>query len=356
MIITLHAARESTMNNPEDLKKTILIAVSDDAIRSALIGVLSTERYRVIGTSDRQGALDLIAAEHIQAFVVEARADSLDGIELCTKIRTLPRYQMTPVILIASSDDTDYHRRAFEAGCDDVVDPNHLGDTLEMRIRSQIEKAERFRHLERAHGNFKRYVSDRTRDVAEASTSGSPIPPEEREVVICFTDIRGFTTLSEEMDPGSLFAMVNDHLADQVRLVHGHGGYIDKFGGDGLMAIFDGADMAAESCVCALEIIDSLNPTDLSEGRVSQLGIGIHKGTAIVGSMGTPERQDYSLIGAAVNLAARLCGHAEPMSVIVSEALWEAVKDDDRFRLHSRRHVAIRGLREYVSICRLGWA
>ncbi len=344
------------MTNPESLQKTVLVAVSNDAIRSALLGILATERYRVIGAGNAPGALELLAAEHIQAFVVESRTDGLDGIALCTRIRTLPRYQMTPVILITDSDDPDEHRRAFKAGCDDVIDPDQLGDVLELRVRSQIEKAERFQRLERAHSNLKRYVSERTLDVAEAATSGIPIPPEEREVVICFTDIRGFTTLAEDMDPGSLFAMVNDHLADQVRLVHEHGGYIDKFGGDGLMAIFDGADMAAKSCVCALEIIDSLTLTDLSEGRVSQLGIGIHKGSAIVGSMGTPERQDYSLIGGAVNLAARLCGHAEPMSVIVSEALWKAVSDDERFRFHSRRHVPIRGLREYVSIYRLGWA
>jgi adenylate cyclase len=343
------------MNTPPS-PQTILIAVSDDRTLSTLLDVLTTEHYRMIRATDAPGVLDLVASENVQAFVLEYRTDGIDGIALCANIRSLPRHQMTPIILIADGVDPDDYRRAFEAGCDDVIGPDQVGDLLQPRVRTQIEKAQRFQRLERAHNNLKRYVSERTRDAAEASTTGRSIPPEEREVVICFTDIRGFTTLSEEMDPGSLFAMVNDHLADQVRLVHEHGGYIDKFGGDGLMAIFDGADMAARSCVCALEIIDSLTLTDLSEGRVSQLGIGIHTGTAIVGSMGTPERQDYSLIGAAVNLSARLCGHAKPMSVIVSDPLRQAVGNDKRFRFHSRRHVAIRGLREYVSISRLGWA
>jgi adenylate cyclase len=72
-----------------------------------------------------------------------------------------------------------------------------------------------------------------------------------------FTDIRGFTSLSHEIELETLFNGLSNHLGMQVDKVHKFGGYIDKFGGDGLMAIFDCDNMATQACMCALEIIDS---------------------------------------------------------------------------------------------------
>ncbi len=102
------------------------------------------------------------------------------------------------------------------------------------------------------------YLSKRTREVAEVAAQTGLLPsPEQREVVILFTDIRGFTALSEEMEPDRLFSLLNAQLAMQVDLVYKFGGYVDKFGGDGLMAVFDGVkNMAVQSCLCALKIVE----------------------------------------------------------------------------------------------------
>ena len=84
--------------------------------------------------------------------------------------------------------------------------------------------------------------------------------------------------------------------------------------------------------------------------EINRFGIGIHAGPAIIGNIGSPERLDYSAIGSTVNLAARLCGQAEAMSIAVSKTVRDAVAQDKRLFFHSERQVPIRGIKEAVTI------
>jgi adenylate cyclase len=155
-----------------------------------------------------------------------------------------------------------------------------------------------------------RYVSDATTKVVEPALSrGETAEPEVRDVSICFTDIRGFTAFSKELDPLTLFSSLNQHLSEQVDRVHEFQCYIDKFGGDGLMAVFDGDRHPIQSCLCALDILErALSFGATAPHRIRQLGIGIYTGRAIVGNIGSKERLEFTAIGTTVNLAARLCG------------------------------------------------
>jgi adenylate cyclase len=123
------------------------------------------------------------------------------------------------------------------------------------------------------------------------------------------------------------------------------------------MAIFDGADMVAQSCLCALSIIDiarQQHPAGLEEIR--RFGIGIHTGRAVIGNIGSPEHLDYSAIGTTVNVAARLCGQAEATSIAVSRAVRDGVGGDNRFKFHSERKVPIRGIKDPVTVYTLSRA
>jgi len=187
--------------------------------------------------------------------------------------------------------------------------------------------------------------------VEHASVTGTLPQPREQDLAICFTDMRGFTAFSEETEPARLFALISETLAEQIHLIHECGGYVDKFGGDGVMAIFDGPQMILESCLCALQILDiaRVNSTSGME-EIRGFGIGIHAGRAIIGNIGSPEHLDYSAIGSTVNLAARLCGQAEAMSIAVSKTVRDAVAHDNRLKFHSERPVSIRGIKGPVTI------
>jgi adenylate cyclase len=147
---------------------------------------------------------------------------------------------------------------------------------------------------------------------------------------------------------------LSEHLAAQVSLVYRHGGYVDKFSGDGMMAVFDGADMALKSCLCALDILDFAN-RGLQEDAapIHQLGMGIHKGEAMIGNLGSYEHLDYTIVGKTVNLAARLCGVADRLSIVVSQAVRDAVADERQVTVSAGREAIMRGFSSPIPIFEL---
>jgi len=118
------------------------------------------------------------------------------------------------------------------------------------------------------------------------------------------------------------------------------------------MAVFDGDDMVVNSCRCALGILKDAS-SSTSGGEKFPIGIGIHVGRVMMGNIGSQDHLDYSVIGPAVNLAARLCGHAQPETIIVSSSVRDAVKDQQGLRFLDPREVDIRGARDTVQIFRL---
>lgn len=162
---------------------------------------------------------------------------------------------------------------------------------------------------------FARYVAP---DVAKALTGRSAFAQvasgQRRTITALFADVRGFTSMSEDADPEAIVAQLNDYLSAMVDAIHSCGGTIDKFMGDGIMALFnapldqpDHADRACEAAHAMLIALDRLNARRRIGGlEPLRIGIGLATGTAIVGSIGSRNRLDFTAIGDCVNLASRL--------------------------------------------------
>jgi len=151
------------------------------------------------------------------------------------------------------------------------------------------------------------------------------------DVCVLFSDIRDFTTLSEAMPPQQVTAVLQRYFDRMVASVHRYNGTVDKFIGDGMMALFGAPRKSADACgdavSCALEMISAVNDLNrefAQEGLPAlNIGIGINYGTVTVGNIGSSERHNYSAIGDVVNVASRVEGLTKELGrkIIVTEAV-----------------------------------
>lgn len=148
-------------------------------------------------------------------------------------------------------------------------------------------------------------------------------------VGILFCDIRGFTSLTEGMDPHEVIRMLNGHMALLTDVAYAHGGTVDKFVGDLIMVTFGAprprGDDALRMARCARAMVDARARANAGAGRPIVVGIGCAYGTVVAGCMGSERRLDYTVLGERVNLAARLCSSAPAMHVYVDSATRDAV-------------------------------
>lgn len=173
------------------------------------------------------------------------------------------------------------------------------------------------------------YISTST---LKASEKGSP-STERKDLAFLFTDIRGFTSLCEGRNPEDIVNLLNHYLSLQTDIIIKHGGDIDKFVGDELMAFFEGQDKEKKACLAALALKEAMAheaQKAIEEAKTPiAIGIGINSGTVTLGSVGARNRMDFTSIGDTVNLAARLEGTNKlyGTAILISEMTYKAVQE-----------------------------
>jgi class 3 adenylate cyclase len=337
-----------------DQSKTVMVVGHECAGLERVERLLTSEHYRVVRATTGAQCLSLMKEECVDAFLIVWDLPDASAADLCGTLRETDGHKLAPILFFVPDPET-CEQELLDVDADDIVTEPIHEVALKVRLRSHFKRTTSVAAMKRERRNLERYLSIRTQRIADTfSATGALPPPEDVEVCVMFTDVRDFTALSQELHPGTLFHTLSRHLGRQVDCVYKHGGYIDKFGGDGIMAVFDTSDGAVQACNCALEIMaSSLCVADEQDSSRFRLGIGIHMGRALIGNIGSADHLDYSAIGETVNLAARLCGVAEPMSIVVSEAAAAKADGSDAFMFADWRKAKVRGIRAPVTVCRL---
>jgi class 3 adenylate cyclase len=228
------------------------------------------------------------------------------------------------------------------------------GDEVQ-RLGSRIN--EMIRGL-RTELHMRRFVSrgaaDAARGAADASTASGQFAAAagvRREATVLFTDIRGFTSYAETVPPETVVEMLNRFLQVQADVVHRHGGDIDKYVGDEVMAVFHGDDAAPRAVRAALEMIAAVEAVR-AEGETLAVGAGVSKGEVVHGPIGSGERLDFTVIGDVVNTGARLCSTARGSEVLVSAAVRDACGELDDIELDPIEPLQLKGKRQPIPVFR----
>ena len=180
-------------------------------------------------------------------------------------------------------------------------------------------------------------------------------------ITVLFADIRGFTALSENENPEKIVGLLNRFFSAMSEIIFAHGGTLDKYTGDGLMAIFgaptatpEDAKNALKTAVTMQKRLVSLNNELEAEGFTRiQIGIGVHTGEATVGYIGSDQRSEYTAIGDTVNTAARLEQNAAPAQILISEAT--AAAGGDLFTLLPQTPLNVKNRLQPVSLFEVKW-
>lgn len=220
---------------------------------------------------------------------------------------------------------------------------------------------ERLQKEAQARANYERFLPQQIVDDILRSPEKVKLGGVRQIVTALFADVRGFTTLSESSSPEMIVNLLNRYFTLTSEIIFRHGGTLDKYIGDGLLALF-GAPYASErdpvkAVRAAIDMQRALIEfnKELDELQLPNIaiGIGINTGPAIVGYIGSENRLDYTAIGDTINTAARLESNAKPGQIIVSESTMQAM--DESFIVHPLSTIKLKGKSENLRIAEVVW-
>ena len=213
--------------------------------------------------------------------------------------------------------------------------PVRSSDEIGQLTRAFNEMLEGLRQRDFIRDTFGRYVSPEVARTLLESPEGLRLGGEKREVTILMSDLRGYTHFAERGSPEDVMEVLNAYLAQMADIVIAHGGTINEFIGDAILAVFgapiahpDHAERAAAAALAMQGAMTEINRAHADRGLPRfEMGIGINTGEAVVGNIGSEQRAKYAVVGSAVNLAARVEGCTVGGQIFLSPSTWERLRD-----------------------------
>lgn len=316
-----------------------LLVVDDNKVNRLLLGRgLEQQGHRVAFAENGRQALEMLHQSEYDLVVTDIQMPEMDGYQLLEQINRDLELRGIPVIVTSSLEELDSVVRCIEMGAEDYLTKPVNPVLLKARIGAGLEK-KRLRDQQREL--IRRFA---TAEVAQdMEESGFSLGGHFVQATAMFSDIRGFTSLSESQSPTDTIELLNTYYTLMFEAISGQGGVVNQMVGDGLMAIF-GAPLpipnpGEQAVRAALEMIEMINLFNVDQAAAHkpaiQIGVGIASGRVIAGYTGTQRRATYTCVGDTVNLAARLESHTKltQKPILIDQAtrasLSETIKVED---------------------------
>jgi adenylate cyclase len=310
----------------------ILVAEDNLDSRELLSEILMSLGYEVVFAYDGVNALEKINQTLPDLCILDVDMPRKTGFEVVEALKQDSNTANIPIIMLTARGDVESRVTGLGLGADDYLakpfSPRELMARVTARLRAKAETDGLRQQQELIRSTFSRFVAQEVIDWMLANPSAVQLGGHIRPVTVFFADLEGFTAFSERHDPSEVLDVLNHYHSLMVAIIQQNGGTLDKFLGDGLMALFnapiDLEDHIFRAVKTALEIRQAIEKEQDSRFRLS-INMGIHTGTALVGNVGAPDLMDYTAVGDTVNLAARLQGLSSKNQITISQAVYDAV-------------------------------
>ena len=319
---------------------TKIMVVDDEADLEILIKQkfrqqIRENKYEFLFASNGVHALEQLDAHNdVDLVLTDINMPIMDGLTLLSKIAE--RNSFLKSVIISAYGDMENIRAAMNRGAFDFVTKPVNFDDLHLTIERTLKQVELIKQTLQAvkeNNILRMYVDDTVLNFMNSREFESSLLVNETiEATVAFIDICSFTTISENEDPNTVVQLLNNYFDVMVNEIISQGGYIDKFIGDAVMAVFKGEfhlDRAIDSCLALKNKINSLPEVSEHVTFKPKVAIGINSGEMISGNIGSSSlrRLDYTVIGDTVNTAQRLQSAAQPNQIIINEASYQKVKE-----------------------------
>jgi adenylate cyclase len=348
-----------------------VLIVDDDRINRALLTRGVEQNGHLAATAENgRDALDLLRAEPFDVVLLDIVMPELDGVSVLDQIKSDPRLQHIPVIMISAVDEIESVVQCIEMGAEDYLPKPFDPVVLRARINAGLAR-KRLHDFEQEHVRsvFSRFVPEHVVEDVLDRTDGDLRLGGSRDVgTVMFTDIRGFTAFSEAAEPQQVIHLLNAYFGEMIDAIFGQDGTLVGYRGDGLLAVFgapialeDHADRALAAAREMLEVrLPRFNDWLAEEEGIShsfEMGIGLNSGPFMSGNVGSERALEYTVHGDTVNTASRLEGMTKraKRSLLIAESTCRALarRPDD---LDFVGEFEVRGRRSTISLWSLDWA
>jgi len=324
-----------------------VLIVDDELVNlQVLQNHLALSNYRVSQATSGPEALQMIDHGYRPDLIVlDVMMPRMSGYEFCQTVREKMAPTEVPIIMLTARNQVSDLVEGLNAGANDYMIKPFSKQELLARIRTHLSLSQ----LNNAYARFvpREFLDQLGQESILNVKLGDQI---QKEMTVMFADVRSFTTLSENLTPEESFQFVNLLLSGLGPIIRKHQGFIDKFMGDGVMALFpESADDALNAAIEMQKELHEFNQTRPQHALV-RIGIGIHTGTLMLGTVGEERRMDGTVISDVVNAAARLESLTKIFGsgIIVSEETLRKLKSTYPHR--SLGIVRVKGKRQAVSI------
>lgn len=328
-----------------------ILIVDDEPVNlQVLVNLLSLQNYALTQASNGMEALEVIRnGFKPDLILLDVMMPKMTGYELCQKIREQFLPNELPVVLLTAKNQVSDLVEGFGAGANDYLTKPFSKNELLARIKTHIRLAK----INAAYGRFvpHEFLRFLERESIVDVQLGDQV---QKEMTVLFSDIRSFTSISEKMSPKENFDFLNACLSQVSPVIRNHNGFIDKYIGDAIMALFPQTANDAVQAAIDMQKQVSLYNCYLQEngGKSIAIGIGLHTGTLMLGTVGESERMETTVISDAVNLASRLEGLTKiyGVDILISEQTCNRL--DNRLKENCRflGRVTVKGKSQAVDI------